>query len=239
MQQVFGLEDLKSEQLEGKRVLVRVDFNVPMKDGVATDLTRLKASLPTISYLLEKNAIVILMSHLGRPKGEKNLQFSLAPVAKELENLIEKEVKFIPDCVGLDTEVSVKSLTPGSVALLENLRFYAEEEKNDLNFSKQLAALGEVYVNDAFGAAHRAHASTAGVANFLKPAIAGLLMEKEVRELGRLIERPERPFTSIVGGSKVSSKLDVLESLIDKSDVVLIGGGMSYTFIKAKGGKVG
>jgi phosphoglycerate kinase len=238
MQQVMGLEDLKATQIEGKRVFVRVDFNVPMQDGKITDITRLKASLPTIKFLLERKAIVILASHFGRPKGI-DPQYSLEPVAKELTKLLGTQVSFVPNCIGPQTEATVKSLQPGSICLLENLRFYQEEERNDSEFSKKLAALAEVYVNDAFGAAHRAHASTAGIAQFLSPAVAGLLMEKEVRELGSLLGRPERPFTSIIGGSKVSSKIDVINSLIEKSDVLLIGGGMSYTFIKAKGGKIG
>lgn len=239
MYEILGLEDLKAEQLKGKRVLVRVDFNVPVQDGKVSDVTRLKASLPTIEYLIAKEAIVILASHFGRPKGKKDLTYSLAPVAKEFAKLIGQEVTFVPDCIGSETEAIIKSQKPASVILLENVRFYAEEEANDESFSKKLAQLADLYVNDAFGSAHRAHASTAGVAKFLKPAVAGFLMEKEIRELGGLISRPERPFTSIIGGSKVSSKIDILNSLIEKSDVVLVGGGMSYTFIKAQGGKIG
>lgn len=239
MYEVLGLEDLKQEQLEGKRVLVRVDFNVPVQDGKVSDVTRLRASLPTVQYLIKKGAIVILASHFGRPKGKKDPVYSLAPVAKEFAKLIGQDVTFVPDCIGDETERVVNSQKPSSICLLENVRFYAEEEANDEGFSKKLAQLADLYVNDAFGSAHRAHASTAGVAKFLKPAIAGLLMEKEIRELGSLISRPERPFTSIIGGSKVSSKIDILNYLIEKSDVVLVGGGMAYTFIKAQGGKIG
>ncbi|MDX1919840.1 MAG: phosphoglycerate kinase [Candidatus Caenarcaniphilales bacterium] len=239
MYEVLGLEDLKPEELQGKRAFVRVDFNVPMQEGKVSDVTRLKASLPTIKYLLEKGAIVILASHFGRPKGKKDMAYSLEPVAKEFEKLVGQTVTFVPDCIGTEAEGIIKTQKSGSIALLENVRFYAEEEANDEGFSKKLAALADFYVNDAFGSAHRAHASTAGIAKFLKPAVAGLLMEKEVRELGSLVSRPERPFTSIIGGSKVSSKIDILNSLIEKSDVVLVGGGMSYTFIKAQGGKIG
>lgn len=239
MQHVLGLEDLKPEQLNGKKVFVRVDFNVPVQEGKVSDTTRLKASLPTIEYLLQKNAIVILASHFGRPKGKVDPTYSLEIVAKEFAKVLGKPVQFAPDCIGPKAEATINALTPGSVCLLENVRFYAEEEANDEGFSKKLASLADLYVNDAFGSAHRAHASTAGIAKFLKPAVAGLLMEKEVRELGSLISRPERPFTSIIGGSKVSSKLDILNSLIEKSDVVLVGGGMAYTFIKAQGGKIG
>ncbi|MDJ0625125.1 MAG: phosphoglycerate kinase [Candidatus Caenarcaniphilales bacterium] len=239
MQQVFGMEDLKNSQIEGKRVLVRVDFNVPMQDGKVTDTTRLKACLPTIEFLLKKNCKVILMSHFGRPKGKKDLKYSLKPVALELGSLIRKEVKFASDCIGPEAESVVNSLDEAEICLLENVRFYSEEETNEEGFSKKLASLGELYVNDAFGSAHRAHASTTGVAKFLKPSVAGFLMEKEITELGNLLQRPERPFTSIIGGSKVSSKIDILDSLIEKSDVVLVGGGMAYTFIKARGGKIG
>ncbi len=239
MKHVLGLDDLKPEQIKGKRVFVRVDFNVPVKDGVVGDTTRLKASLPTIQFLIKSGAIVILASHFGRPKGKVDPKYTLEPVAKEFSKILGQEVIFIPNCIGPQTEATVKQMTSGSVALLENLRFYAEEEANDEEFSRKLANLAEVYVNDAFGAAHRAHASTAGVAKFVKPSVAGYLMEKEIRELGSLLHRPERPFTSIIGGSKVSTKIDVLNSLIEKSDVILIGGGMAYTFAKAQGGKIG
>ncbi len=236
---VLGLEDLKPEQLNGKRVFVRVDFNVPLQDGKVSDITRLKAALPTIKYLIQKGAIIILASHFGRPKGKIDLKYTLEPVAKEFEKILGQTVSFIPDCIGPQTQATIKMLKAGSVCLLENLRFYAEEEANDQAFSEKLASLADIYVNDAFGAAHRAHSSTEGITKFLRPAVAGFLMEKEVRELGNLLSRPERPFVSIIGGSKVSTKIDVLNSLIDQSDVVLIGGGMAYTFTKAQGGKIG
>ncbi|MDX1919028.1 MAG: phosphoglycerate kinase [Candidatus Caenarcaniphilales bacterium] len=236
---VIGLEDLKPEQLEGKRVFVRVDFNVPVVDGAITDTARLRASLPTIRYLIEKRAIVVLASHFGRPKGGEDPKYSLALVAKKLEELLGQPVTFLPKTIGAKTEATLSALPQSSVSLLENVRFNPGEEKNDPAFSAALANLGELYVNDAFGSAHRAHASTVGITAFLKPAVAGLLMEKEVRELSSLLDRPERPFTSIIGGSKVSTKLDILHSLVKQSDLVLIGGGMAYTFIKAQGGKVG
>ncbi|MFN5540065.1 MAG: phosphoglycerate kinase, partial [Candidatus Melainabacteria bacterium] len=239
MYEIIGLEDLRPEQIQNKRVFVRVDFNVPIQNGQVGDITRLRASLPSIQYLIKNKAIVILASHLGRPKGKPNSEFSLKPVAKAFEQILGQSVSFFPDCIGADVKDAIHKLSPGSVCLLENLRFYAQEEANDEAFSKELASLAEVYVNDAFGTAHRAHSSTVGIVKFLRPAIAGFLMEKEIRELGSLLSRPERPFTSIIGGSKVSSKIDILSSLIDKSDVVLVGGGMSYTFIKAQGGKIG
>jgi phosphoglycerate kinase len=239
MQEILSLEDLKPEQIQNKKVFVRVDFNVPVVGGKITDINRLKASVPTINYLREHKAKIILASHFGRPKGKPNPEYSLAPVAKELEKLIGSTVLFSSDCIGDKAKAVVAQLQPGSICLLENLRFYSQEEENDETFSKQLASQADFYVNDAFGAAHRAHASTAGITKFLQPSVAGLLMEKEIKELGSVLKRPERPFTSIIGGSKVSSKIDILNSLIDKSDVVLVGGGMSYTFIKAQGGKIG
>lgn len=235
----MGLEDLSSEQLNGKRVFVRVDFNVPIQSGKVSDTTRLKAALPTIQYLIQKGAIVILASHLGRPKGKIEPKYSLEPVAREFEKILGQNITFIPDCIGPQTQATIKMLKYGSICLLENLRFYAEEESNDKSFSEKLAVLADLYINDAFGAAHRAHASTEGITKFLRPAVAGFLMKKEITELGNLISRPERPFLSIIGGSKVSTKIDVLNSLIDQSDVVLVGGGMAYTFIKAQGGKIG
>ena len=237
--QVLSLGDLKAEQLHNKKVLVRADLNVPLAGNKISDDTRLRASLPTIKYLLAKGAIVILCSHLGRPRGEINSKYSLQPVAEALSKLLKHKIDFIPDCIGSQTQASIRLLKSGSICLLENLRFYAEEETNDQEFSKKLASLADLYVNDAFGSAHRAHASTEGVTHFVQMAVAGFLMEKEIRELGNLLTKPERPFTSIIGGSKVSSKIEIIDSLIQKSDVLLIGGGMAYTFAKAQGGKVG
>lgn len=237
--QVMGLEDLKSSELQNKKVLVRVDFNVPTENGKITDDTRLRAAIPTIECLNKNNSIVILCSHFGRPKGQKNPKYTLEPVAKKLSELLKKKVTFINDCIGDSVKAQIYQMKGGEICLLENLRFYGEEEANDAAFSKKLADLADLYVNDAFGAAHRAHASTAGVTQYINRCVAGFLMEKEVRELGSLIDNPERPFLSIVGGSKVSTKLDVLKSLIEKSDVVLVGGGMAYTFDKARGGTIG
>lgn len=236
---IKSLESLSQEDLTGKKVLVRVDFNVPIKDGIVGDTTRLKASLQTINFLVQNNAKVILMSHLGRPKGEKNLKYTLEPVAKSLGELINQEVIFASDCVGDIAINTVNSLNNGQVCLLENLRFYAEEEANNSNFAQALGNLCDIYINDAFGAAHRAHASTAGITQCIENKYMGFLIARELKELGSLLQSPERPFVSIVGGSKVSSKIDILRSLIEKSDVILIGGGMSYTFIKAQGGKIG
>ncbi len=239
MKKVLGLDSLKPEMLNGKKVFVRVDFNVPVENGQISDITRLKASLPTIKYLEKNKAIIILASHFGRPKGKPNPEYSLKIVAEELSKILGKEVLFIPDCIGEKTQNTISGLETGSICLLENVRFYSAEEENDLEFSKKLAASADIYVNDAFGSAHRAHASTAGITQFLKTSVAGFLMEKEIKELSSVLNSPERPFMSIIGGSKISSKLDVLNSLIEKSDVVLIGGGMAYTFIKAQGGKIG
>ena len=239
MKKVLGLDSLKPESLNGKKVFVRVDFNVPVEEGKISDITRLKASLPTIKYLEKNKAIIILASHFGRPKGKPNPEYSLKIVAEELERILGKKVLFIPDCIGEKAKSAINGLEAGSICLLENVRFYAEEEKNDPDFSKKLADLADIYVNDAFGSAHRAHASTAGITQYLKTAVAGFLMEKEVKELSSVLHSPERPFTSIIGGSKISSKLEILNSLIEKSDVVLIGGGMAYTLIKAQGGKIG
>lgn len=221
--------------VRGKRVLERVDFNVPLDDSQRiTDDTRIRASLPTIQYLLDKGAALILMSHLGRPKGQPNPKYSLRPVAKRLGELLGRPVTLASDCVGLDAEAQARALQPGDVLLLENLRFHAEEEANDPAFAKQLASLGEIYVNDAFGTAHRAHASTEGVAHDL-PAVAGFLLEKELNFLGGALENPKRPLVAITGGAKVSDKIAVLDRLIDLADAVLIGGGMANTFFKANG----
>jgi phosphoglycerate kinase len=225
--------------VRGKRVLERVDFNVPLDDeGHITDDTRIRASLPTIQYLLDNGAAVILMSHLGRPKGKPDPKYSLQPVAERLGELLGQPVTLAPDCVGPQAERLAQDLQPGQVLLLENLRFHAEEEANEPGFAKQLAVLGDLYVNDAFGTAHRAHASTEGVAHDL-PAVAGFLMEKELNFLGGALEDPKRPFAAISGGAKVSDKIAVLDHLIEIADALLIGGGMANTFFKANGLFVG
>jgi phosphoglycerate kinase len=224
--------------LEGRRVLMRVDYNVPLDDGVITDDTRVRASLPTLEYLLSKKAKIILMSHLGRPKGQVNPKYSLAPVAQHLGQLLKRPVAFAPDCVGPSAQKTVTALQPGEILLLENLRFHPEEEKNDPAFAKALAALGDVFVQDAFGAVHRAHASTAGVPSLL-PSGAGLLLQRELEFLGRVREHPVKPFVAVVGGAKVSDKIEVLEKLLDKVDTLAIGGAMAYTFLAAQGVPIG
>ena len=225
--------------VNGKRVLVRCDFNVPQDDnGNITDDRRIREALKTIRYLIDNNAKVILCSHLGRPKGEFNMKYSLAPVAKRLSELLGKEVKLAKDVIGEDAKALANSLNDGDVMLLENVRFHKEEEANDPEFSKALASLAEVYVNDAFGTAHRAHASTAGVADYL-PAVCGFLIKKEIEVMGNALNNPARPFVAILGGKKVSDKISVIENLIDKVDTLIIGGGMAYTFFKAKGYEVG
>ncbi|MBQ4123094.1 phosphoglycerate kinase [bacterium] len=226
--------------IQGKKALVRVDINVPLDENKnVTDDTRIQAIMPTLNYLKDKGAKIILMAHLGRPKGEKNPEFTLAPVAKYLSKVVGEEVVFIPDVA--DAPKMVEELKDGQVALLENIRYYkAEEAKDDdMTFANELAKLGDFYVNDAFGAAHRNHTSTAKLAKVLKPAVSGLLMEKELRCLSQALDNPTRPFTAVVGGAKVSSKIGVLENLLDKVDNLIIGGGMAYTFVKANGGKIG
>jgi phosphoglycerate kinase len=225
---------VKEIDIKGRRVLMRVDFNVPMKDGKVTDDKRIRAALPTIKYVLEQGASLILMSHLGRPTSASDSAFSLRPAAEVLSTLLETPVQMAPDCVGPGIEKMAKALKPGEVLMLENTRFHDEEEKNDAGFAKQLAASGEVYVNDAFGSAHRAHASTEGVARFL-PAVSGFLMEQELEYLGRAVANPEHPYIAILGGAKISDKILVVETLLSKCDKLIIGGGMANTFLAAKG----
>lgn len=223
----------------GKKVLVRVDFNVPLNDKKeVTDDTRIVAAIPTIQYLREQKAKIILCSHLGRPDGEFNMKYSLAPVAAKLERLIDCKITFAKDVIGESAKAAVDNIKEGEIVLLENLRFHKEETKNDPGFAKKLASFADVYVNDAFGAAHRAHASTAGVADYI-PAVAGFLIEKELKALGGALENPSRPFLAILGGAKVSDKIGVIENLITKVDWIILGGGMAYTFLKAKGLEVG
>ena len=229
----FNKKTIEDIDVKGKRVLVRCDFNVPLKDGVITDENRLNGALPTIKYLIAQGAKVILCSHLG-----KDASKSLAPVAKRLSELLERDVPFASDVIGNDARAKVAELKDGDVMLLENVRMHPEEEANDPEFAKELASLAEVYVNDAFGTAHRAHASTAGVANYL-PAVCGYLIQKEIGIMGDALNNPKRPFLAILGGAKVSSKIGVIENLLDKVDGLMIGGGMAYTFSKAMGGRIG
>ena len=225
---------VKDIDLKGKRVLMRVDFNVPMADGKVTDDKRIKAALPTINYILEQGASLLLMSHLGRPKGGPEPEFSLKAASEALAALLGKPVQMAPDCVGPEVEKMAKALKPGDVLMLENTRFHKGEEKNDLELAKQMAALGEVYVNDAFGSAHRAHSSTEGVTHFL-PAVSGFLMEQELEYLGRAVANPVHPYIAILGGAKISDKILVVETLASKCDKLIIGGGMANTFLTAKG----
>jgi phosphoglycerate kinase len=223
----------------GRRVLVRVDFNVPIQDGEVADDSRLVAAMPTLRYLLEKRARLVLMSHLGRPKGGPEPRYSLRPVAARLERLLRSPVAFATDCVGPEAESAAAALRDGDVLLLENLRFHPEEERNDTDFAGRLAMLGEMYVNDAFGTAHRAHASTEAVAHRVKPAVAGFLMQKELEYLGQALDRPRRPFVAILGGAKISGKIDVITTLLGKVDRLLIGGAMMFTFLRAQGRPTG
>lgn len=230
------VEDL---DLQGKRVFLRADLNVPLTNGAVADDTRLQAVLPTVHYCLKVGAVVILASHLGRPKGKPDPKYSLAPVARRLEELLGQPVPLAPDCVGAAVEAQVRQLEPGRVLLLENLRFHPEEEANDPAFARALARLADCYVNDAFAAAHRAHASIDVITRYLSPATAGLLMRRELEALGRIVERPERPLVAILGGAKVSDKLALIQRLLERVDTVLIGGGMAFTFLKALGHGVG
>ncbi len=231
---MFNKKTIRDIDVKGKRVLVRVDYNVPIKDGAVGDDTRIRAAMPTLQYLLDHGAAVILCSHLGRPKDGPDPKYSLKPVAAYLSKLLGKPVALAEDCIGPKAEAAAMALKPGEVLLLENTRFHPEEEKNDPGMSKQLAALAEIYVNDAFGSAHRAHASTEGVAKHL-PAVAGFLMEKEIQYLGAAVADPAKPFIAILGGAKISDKIGVIKNLLGKADAVLIGGGMANTFFKAQG----
>ncbi len=235
---MFNKKTIKDIDVKGKRVLVRVDFNVPLTDGGVGDDTRIRAAMPTLQYLLDNGASLILCSHLGRPKGSPDPAYSMKPVAEHLGKVMGKPVLFSADCVGPEAEKAAKALKPGDVLVLENTRFYAGETKNDPEMSRQLAALADLYVDDAFGSAHRAHASTVGVTDYL-PGVAGFLMEKEIQYLGQAIAEPKRPFVAILGGAKISDKIGVIRNLLSKADSILIGGGMANTFFKAQGYPVG
>ncbi len=231
---------INNVDLKNKKILVRVDFNVPLDENLyITNDIRIVSSLPTIKKIIEAGGKTILMSHLGRPKGEQKPEFSLKPIAKRLGELLGKEVKLSPDCVGTETESLVNEMKAGDVVLLENVRFHKEEEKNDAEFAQQLASLGDVYVNDAFGSAHRAHASTEGVTKFIKTCAAGYLMQKELDYLGSALANPERPYCAILGGAKISGKIDVITNFLDKVDTLIVGGGMAFTFFKAQGKEIG
>jgi len=231
---MFNKKTIRDIDARGKRVLVRVDFNVPIENGVVQDDTRIRAALPTIQYLLDTGAAVILCSHLGRPKDKPEPKYSLLPVADYLATLVKAPVKFSEECIGPKADTAAKAVKPGEILLLENTRFYPGETKNDPEMSKALAGFADLYVNDAFGSAHRAHSSTEGVAQYL-PAVAGFLMEKEIKYLGQALADPKLPFVAILGGAKVSDKIEVIRNLLGKADSVLIGGGMANTFIKAQG----
>jgi phosphoglycerate kinase len=235
----MSIQTIKDVNLAGKRVLVRCDFNVPLKDGVITDDSRIEAALPTIKYLVGQSAKVILCSHLGRPKGQQVASMSLAPVAEALSSKLNQPVTFIEDCIGPAVEEEVQKIAEGEIALIENVRFYAGEESNDPEFASSLAELADAYVNDAFGTAHRAHASTEGVTHHLSPCVSGFLIEKELAYLGEKTAKPERPFTVILGGAKVSDKIQVIDALLEKADTIIIGGAMAYTFALAEGRRVG
>src|SRR5512136_2527368 len=235
---MFNKKSVTDIEVKGKRVLVRVDYNVPISEGKVADDTRIVAAMPTLNYLLDHGAAVILCSHLGRPKGGPDPKFSLRPVAAHLSGLLGKPVAFADDCVGPVAEAASKALKPSEVLVLENTRFHPEEEKNDPEFAKKMASLADIYVNDAFGSAHRAHASTEGVAHYL-PAVAGFLMEKEIEFLGGALSAPRRPFVAILGGAKISDKIGVIQNLLGQVDSLLIGGGMANTFLKAQGYDVG
>jgi phosphoglycerate kinase len=230
---------VRDVEVAGRRAWVRVDYNVPLENGAVADDTRIVASLPTLRYLLEKRARLVLASHLGRPNGKPDPRFSLRPVGTRLERLLRAAVDFAPECVGADAERRARALSEGGVLLLENLRFHPEEEANDEGFARRLAALGDLFVNDAFGAAHRAHASTVAIARVLKPAVAGFLMQKELDVLGRALESPERPFVAVLGGAKISGKIDVLRALLGRVDRLLIGGAMTFAFLRAQGRSTG
>src|SRR5829696_4694454 len=234
MRSTMNKKTVKDIDLKGKRVLMRVDFNVPMQGGKVTDDKRIKASLPTIKYVLDQGASLLLMSHLGRPKAGRDPEFSLRAAADVLSSYLGVPVKMAPDTVGPEVEAMAKELKPGDVLMLENTRFHKGEEKNDLELAKQMAALADIYVNDAFGSAHRAHSSTEGVAQFL-PAVSGFLMEQELEYLGRAVGNPEHPYIAILGGAKISDKIDVVETLLSKADKLIIGGGMANTFLAAQG----
>ena len=235
---MYNKKTIEDIDVSGKKVIARCDFNVPMKDGVITDDKRIVEALPTIKYLKEHGAAVILCSHLGRPKGEFNMKYTLAPVAAKLSELLGEEVIFANDVIGPDAKAKAAALKSGQVMLLENVRFHKEEEKNDPEFAKELASMAEIYVSDAFGTAHRAHATTAGIAAYL-PAVCGFLIRKEITVMGGALENPKRPFVAILGGAKVSDKIGVINNLLEKVDMLIIGGGMAYTFFNAKGLSVG
>ena len=234
----YNKKTVEDIEVKGKKVLVRCDFNVPLADGKITDDKRIRESIKTLKYLLDNGAAVIACSHLGRPKGEFNMKYSLAPVAARLSELLGMDVAMASDVIGEDAKAKAAALKPGEMMLLENVRFHKEEEKNDPAFAKELASMAEIYVNDAFGTAHRAHASTAGVADYL-PAVCGYLIQKEISIMGQALEDPKRPFVAILGGAKVSDKIGVINNLIDKVDTLIIGGGMAYTFMRAMGNSTG
>ena len=234
----YNKKTVEDIDVKGKKVLVRCDFNVPLADGVITDDKRIRESVKTLKYLLDNGAAVIACSHLGRPKGEFNMKYSLAPVAERLSQLLGMDVIMASDVIGEDAKAKAAALKPGQIMLLENVRFHKEEEKNDPAFAKELASMADIYVNDAFGTAHRAHASTAGVADYL-PAVCGYLIQKEISIMGKALDDPKRPFVAILGGAKVSDKIGVIENLIDKVDTLIIGGGMAYTFMRSMGNSTG